>query len=90
LLVHKLFEARVEVSPPLKQHRVANELEPRGEFQAGVVELLLEDIGRNVLRGLDLVGVRVEIDVGLDEEDVVDCEKVNGLVFCLLDNGSQR
>lgn len=73
LLVHKLLEAGVEVGPPLKQHGVADELEPRGELQARVVELLLELFGRNVLGSLDLVGAGVEVNVGLDEEDVVDC-----------------
>ena len=62
------------MSPPLKQHRVANKLEPRGKLQAGVVELLLEFLGRNVLRSLNLVGARVEVDVGLDEEDIIDCK----------------
>lgn len=72
LLVHVLLEARVEVSPPVKEERVADELEPGGELEAGVLKELLEAVGADVLGSLDLVGARVEVDVGLDEEDVVD------------------
>lgn len=71
LLIHVRFEARVEVLPPVKKQRVADELEPRGEFQARVLEHLLQAVGRDVLRGLHLVLAGVEVDVGLDEEDVV-------------------
>lgn len=71
LLVHVLIQAGIEVLPPLKEHGVANELEPRCENQAGVVELLLELLRSDVLCISDLVPVNVEIDVGLDEEDVV-------------------
>lgn len=74
LLVKVLVEAGVKVSPPLKQHRVADELEPRGELELGVLELGLELLGGDVLGGLDLIRVDLEIDIRLDEEDVVNCE----------------
>lgn len=74
LLVGVILQARVEMLPPLKQHRVADELEPGGELQSGVGEELLELVRRNVLGGLDLVGAGIEVDVGFDEEDVVDWE----------------
>jgi hypothetical protein len=31
----------------------------------------LELVGGDVLRGLDLIHIDIEVDVGLDEEDVV-------------------
>ena len=58
--------------PPLEEHRVADELEPRRELERRVLELLLELLGRDVLRVPDLVGVDVQVDVRLDEQDVVD------------------
>lgn len=72
LLVQIGVQARVEMRPPLKQHRIANQLEPGRELERWVVELLLQVIGRDVLSGLDFVLVDVKIDVGLDEQDVVD------------------
>lgn len=71
-LVHKLLEAVVEVSPPVKEERVADELEPGGELEARVVKQSLELVGADILGSLDLVGAGVEVDVGLDEENVVD------------------
>jgi hypothetical protein len=73
LLVQVLVEARVEVLPPLEEHRVTDELEPRSENQARIIELLLETFGSNVLGISDLVLVDVKVDVGLDEENVVNC-----------------
>ena len=59
--------------PPLEEHGLADELEPRGKLQRGILKHLLELISRHVLGSLDFVLVDVEIDVGLDEEDVIDC-----------------
>jgi hypothetical protein len=73
LLVHVLVQARVEALPPVEEHRVADELEPRGENQVGIVELLLQALRGNVLCVPDLVLVDVKVDIGLDEEDVVNC-----------------
>lgn len=73
LLVQVLIEAGVEVRPPLKQHRLANKLEPGRELEARVFEELLKLIGRNVLGVANLVEVGVKIDIGLDEKDVIDC-----------------
>ena len=74
LLVHVLVEAAVQALPPLEEHRVADELEPRGELQRRVVKELLELLGRDVLCGLNLVGAGVKVDIRLDKEDVVNCE----------------
>jgi hypothetical protein len=71
LLVEVLVQTSVKVLPPLEEHRVADELEPGGELETGVLEQLLQVVGGDVLCGLDLVGADVEVDVGLDEQDVV-------------------
>jgi hypothetical protein len=60
------------MGPPLKEHRVADKLKPWGELEVRIGELLLQNLRRNVLRRLHLVPVDVEVDMGLDEEDVVD------------------
>lgn len=77
LLIQVLVETSVEVLPPLKEHGVANKLEPGCELELGVFEQLLELLGADVLRGLDFVGVGIDIDVGLDEEDVVNYRNVS-------------
>lgn len=71
LLVLVLLQARIEMVPPLKEHRVADELEPRRELEAGVLKLLLELLGRDVLGRLDLVRAGRQVYIGLDEENVV-------------------
>lgn len=72
LFVHVLVQARVEVLPPLKEHRVADELKPRGELEVGLLKQFLELLGCDILCVLNLVGAGVEVDVGLDEKNVVD------------------
>ena len=58
--------------PPLVQHALTDQLEPRREL-----ERLVREHGFQVFLG-DVAGVshfvstRVDIDVGFDEEDVVD------------------
>ena len=69
--------------PPLEKHRVADELEPRGECEFRVIELLLELLRRNVCGRLDFIQVDVKVDVRLDEEDVVDCTMTLPLVTLL-------
>lgn len=66
-----LVKALVEASPPLKEHALANELEPRREEKRVVLEHCFEVIFSNVFGGLYFVGVLFEIDVGLDEKNVV-------------------
>ena len=60
------------MAPPLKQHGVADQLEPWGEFQTGLLEHALQFISRNVGGVANLVRAGVEVNIGLDEEDVVD------------------
>lgn len=66
-----LVEALVQAVPPLEEHALANELEPWGEEERVVFEHDLEVLLGDVFGGLDFVGVHVEVNVGLDEEDVV-------------------
>jgi hypothetical protein len=66
-----LLETAVQVVPPLKQHALANELEPRGELVRLVLEHCLQLIRRDVLRVAHLVRVDVQVDIGLDEQDVI-------------------
>jgi hypothetical protein len=72
LFILVLVEARIKVLPPLEQHGLADQLEPGRELQARILEERLQLPGRHILCRLDLVLVDVEINVGLDEEDIVD------------------
>lgn len=72
LLIGVFLEARIKVFPPFKEHRLADELEPRGKFQGRVVEQLLELVGSDVLCCLDFIGVCVDVNLRLDEQDVID------------------
>jgi hypothetical protein len=65
------------MAPPFEQHSVANQFEPRGEFESGVGEHALEFFGGDVFGILDFVGVGCDIDIGLDEEDVVNYKQRN-------------
>lgn len=66
-----LVKTLVEASPPLKEHALANELEPRRKKKRVVLEHCFEVVFSNVFGRLYFVGVLVEIDVGLDEKNVV-------------------
>ena len=61
-----------QVLPPLEQRTLADEFEPGREAKCVVFEHGLELVFVYVFGILDFVGVRLEIDVCLDEEDVVD------------------
>ena len=63
----------IQALPPLEEHGLADELEPRGELERRVLEELLELVGIDVFGVANLVGAGVEVDLGLDEEDIVDC-----------------
>jgi hypothetical protein len=67
-----LFQTAVQVVPPLKQHALTNELEPWCELVRLVPEHVLELGSGNVFRIANLVRVDLQVDVGLDEQDVVD------------------
>lgn len=63
------------MAPPFKEHSVANQFEPRSEFELGVGEHALEVFGGDVFDILNFIGVGYDIDVGLDEEDVVNYKR---------------
>lgn len=58
--------------PPLKKQRVADKLEPWRKLQGGVLEHLLQSVGSNVGRIPDFVQVGLQVNIGLDEEDIID------------------
>lgn len=70
-LILVLCQTRIEVLPPLKEKGVAYQLEPRGELERGVLEHGLQFVSRYVFRISDFVLVRRQIDIGLDEENVI-------------------
>lgn len=90
LLVGVLLQARIQMLPPLKEHRLADELEPRRERQVGVSKLLLQLLRRYVCGRLDFILVDIEVDIRLDEEDVVDCMTTILLVALLQVWGSRK
>lgn len=58
--------------PPLIKHALTDEPEPRRELERWVLEHGLEVVLGDVAGVADFVGVDIEIDVRLNEEDVVD------------------
>ena len=71
-LVLVLIQASIEVIPPFEQHRVANQLEPRSELQAVVLEHGLEGVLRHILCVLHLIRIGFVIDIGFDDEYIID------------------
>lgn len=67
-----LVQTLVQVLPPLKEHALTDKLEPGSESERVVLEHSLEIGIGNIFCSLDFVGVLVHIDIGLDEENVVD------------------
>jgi hypothetical protein len=67
------------VVPPLVQHAFANELEPWCEFKRRILEHVPEVFLGDKSRITSFVWVNVEINVGLDEEDIVDYESISKL-----------
>lgn len=58
--------------PPLVQHALADELEPGREFEGRIFEHSFQIVLADKARVAHLVGVDVQIDISLDEENVVD------------------
>ncbi len=71
-LVRVLVQTAIQVLPPLKQHRVAYQLEPWCELQAAILEHRLQLVLRDVACVLDFVGVCFVINIRLNNEYVVD------------------
>jgi hypothetical protein len=66
-----LLQARIKMLPPLEKHRLTDQLEPRRKDEFWVLEHDLQFVGSHVAAVFDFIGVDICIDVGLDEEDVV-------------------
>jgi hypothetical protein len=73
LFVHVLLDAVVQVLPPLEEQRVADEFEPGRKLERGVIEHGLQSVSSNVFGIADFVQIGLEINVGFDEENVVNC-----------------
>ena len=71
-LVLVLIQASIELIPPLEQHRVANQLEPWSKLEAVVLEHGLEVVLRHILCVLHLIRIGFVIDVGFDDEYIID------------------
>lgn len=75
LLPRVLVQSTIKVLPPFEQHCVAYQLEPWREFQRVVLEHCLQLALGNVFGVFDFVGVGRQVDIGLDEEYVVDLNR---------------
>lgn len=71
-LAFVLVQTLVKVVPPLKEHALADKLEPRREGQRLVLKHGLELGFGNVFGVANFVGAGLEVDVCLDEENIVD------------------
>lgn len=67
-----LVQTLIKVVPPLKEHALTDELEPRRKGQRLVLEHGLELRFGNVFGVANFVGTGLEVDVCLDEEDIID------------------
>lgn len=63
--------------PPFEKHRIADQLEPGRELRSLVVKHPLQLAFGNISRVFDFVGIRRDVNVGLDEEYVVDLLRQN-------------
>lgn len=61
-----------EKTPPFKQHRITNQLEPWCEFQIRLLKHGFKFLRSDVLGCLGFVGIDIDVDIGLDEKNVVD------------------
>jgi hypothetical protein len=57
--------------PPLEQQRMADEFEPGSKFEGGIIEHRLQPLGSNPSSVADFVQIRFKINIGFDEEDIV-------------------
>ena len=71
MLVNVPLEPRIKALPPLEEHGLADELEPGREFERRVLKKLAQLVGAHVFRVAGLIGIGHNIDLGLDEENVV-------------------
>lgn len=67
------FKARVEVGPPFKEHRLADQLEPRCKLERLVLEHSFQLLRADEDAVTNFVRVDVKVDVSFNKENVVDC-----------------
>lgn len=67
------LQTRAQVLPPTEQRRGADQLEPWRELQRVDLEHFFQGILGDIFDILYFVWINVQVNVGLDEEDVVDC-----------------
>ena len=79
VFIRVFIEASIKVIPPLEQHRVTDQLEPRSEPEAVVLEHGLEAVLRHILRILNLIRIGFVVDIRFDDEYIVDCGPVQQL-----------
>ena len=65
------------MAPPLEEHCLADQLEPRCKLERLILKHGFQLILGDKSAVTDFVGVDVEIDISFDEEDVVNCASVN-------------
>lgn len=63
--------------PPFEKHALADQLEPRCEFKALILEHGLEVLLAHIARVSDLVGAGIEVHIRLEEENIVDCIRLS-------------
>lgn len=73
LLAHICLQAIIEVVPPFVKHALADQFEPRCKLQRLVLKHGLEIVLGDIARVAHFIGVDVQVDIGLDEEDVINC-----------------
>ena len=59
--------------PPLKKHRLADQLEPWRKLQAVILEHGFQLRLRHVSSIPHFVGIRGVVNIGLDEQDIINC-----------------
>lgn len=67
------------MAPPFKEHCLANQPEPRCELERLILEHGLQFVLSDKAAVTDLVGVDVQVDISLDEEDVVNYTSVSAV-----------
>ena len=63
-----------QAAPPFEQHRIADQLEPRGELETGLGKHLSKFVRRDISSILDFSRVRFQINVSFDKNNVVNYE----------------
>lgn len=60
------------MAPPFEEHRLADQLKPRCKLERLILEHGLQLVLSDESAVAYFVRIDVEVDIGLDEEDVVD------------------